>query len=511
MTNYAIELSAISKSFGPVQANKDIDLAVEAGTIHGIVGENGAGKSTLMSILYGFYVPDEGSINVFGEPLEFNSSQKAIEAGIGMVHQHFMLGEPFTVLENIVLGAEGGFLLGGALKKARASLLELSERYGLSVDPDATIGSLPVGVQQRVEILKALYRGAKVLILDEPTGVLTPQEADALFEILRSLKEQGTTIVLITHKLHEIMDVTDRVSVIRRGEMVGHRETAQTSPEELAELMVGRKVLLEVEKAVAQPKHVALSVQGLDYVDEKGIQRLSNVSFDVRAGEILGVAGVSGNGQAQLLEVLSGMQTPTGGVITIQGDPLARTPDQVRNQSIGHVPEDRQHMGLITSFPAWESGILGFQASALYCNRGAMKTGEIKRNVGELMEKFDVRPPNPMLGTAKFSGGNQQKIVLAREIDKAPDVLLVGQPTRGVDIGAIEFIHKQIIAMRDAGAAILLVSVELEEILSLSDRVVAMFDGFCSPDRITADTDERSLGLLMAGEFDRRSSEGLAA
>ena len=305
MTNFAIELNGISKSFGPVQANKDIDLAVEAGTIHGIVGENGAGKSTLMSILYGFYVPDEGSINVFGEPLEFNSSQKAIEAGIGMVHQHFMLGEPFSVRENIILGAEGNFLLGGAMSKAREALLQLSERYGLSVDPDAIVGTLPVGVQQRVEILKALYRGAKVLILDEPTGVLTPQEADALFDILRALKEQGTTILLITHKLQEIMNVTDSVSVIRRGEMVGHRETAQTSPEELAELMVGRKVLLEVDKAPAQPKEVALSVKGLDYTDERGIQRLSNVSFDVRAGEILGVAGVSGNGQAYLLEVLS--------------------------------------------------------------------------------------------------------------------------------------------------------------------------------------------------------------
>ena len=268
MTNFAIELNGISKSFGPVQANKNIDLAVEAGTIHGIVGENGAGKSTLMSILYGFYVPDEGSINVFGEPLEFNSSQKAIEAGIGMVHQHFMLGEPFSVLENIILGAEGNFLLGGAMSKAREALLQLSERYGLSVDPDAIVGTLPVGVQQRVEILKALYRGAKVLILDEPTGVLTPQEADALFDILRALKEQGTTILLITHKLQEIMNVTDSVSVIRRGEMVGHRETAQTSPEELAELMVGRKVLLEVDKAPAQPKEVALSVKGLDYLIE---------------------------------------------------------------------------------------------------------------------------------------------------------------------------------------------------------------------------------------------------
>ena len=275
--------------------------------------------------------------------------------------------------------------------------------------------------------------------------------------------------------------------------------------------MVGRKVLLEVDKAPAQPKDVALSVRNLDYVDERGIQRLSNVSFDVKAGEILGVAGVSGNGQAYLLEVLSGMHTATGGAITINGEPLASTPDTVRGQSIGHVPEDRQHMGLVTSFPAWESGILGFQASALYCNGGAMKTKAIKDAMGALMEKFDVRPPNPLLGTAKFSGGNQQKIVLAREIDKAPDVLLVGQPTRGVDIGAIEFIHRQIIAMRDAGAAILLVSVELEEVLSLSDRVVAMFDGFCSPDRITAETDERSLGLLMAGEFERTTSEGMAA
>ena len=511
MRNIAIELSGISKSFGPVQANRDINLSVETGTIHGIVGENGAGKSTLMSILYGFYMPDEGAMRVFGEPLDFNSSEKAIEAGIGMVHQHFMLGEPFTVLENIVLGAEGGFLLGGAMGRARQALLELSEKYGLSVDPDAVIDNLPVGVQQRVEILKALYRGAKVLILDEPTGVLTPQEADALFDILRSLKEQGTTILLITHKLHEIMDVTDRVSVIRRGEMVGHRETAQTSPEELAEMMVGRKVLLEVDKTPAQPRGTALSVSGLNLVDDRGVQRLTNVSFEVKAGEIFGVAGVSGNGQAQLLEVLSGMEAPTSGTITIGGEPLGRTPNEVRLQSMGHVPEDRQHMGLVTAFPAWESGILGFQASALYCDRGAMKTGLIKEEMGRLMEKFDVRPPNPLLGTAKFSGGNQQKIVLAREIDKAPDVLLVGQPTRGVDIGAIEFIHRQIIAMRDAGTAILLVSVELEEVLSLSDRVVAMFDGYCSDAHVTADMDERSLGLLMAGEFDRTQTGGMAA
>ena len=511
MREIAIELSGISKSFGPVQANKDINLSVESGTIHGIVGENGAGKSTLMSILYGFYMPDEGAMRVFGEPLDFNSSEKAIEAGIGMVHQHFMLGEPFTVLENIILGAEGGFMLSGAMRSARETLLDLSERYGLTVNPDAVISSLPVGVQQRVEILKALYRGAKVLILDEPTGVLTPQEADALFDILRSLKEQGTTILLITHKLHEIMDVTDRVSVIRRGEMVGHRETAQTSPEELAEMMVGRKVLLEVDKAPAQPLETALSVSGLNLVDDRGVQRLTNVSFDVKAGEIFGVAGVSGNGQAQLLEVLSGMEAPTSGTITIGGEPLGRTPNEVRLQSMGHVPEDRQHMGLVTAFPAWESGILGFQASALYCDRGAMKTGLIKEEMGRLMEKFDVRPPNPLLGTAKFSGGNQQKIVLAREIDKAPDVLLVGQPTRGVDIGAIEFIHRQIIAMRDAGTAILLVSVELEEVLSLSDRVVAMFDGYCSDAHVTADMDERSLGLLMAGEFDRTQTGGMAA
>ena len=511
MREIAIELSGISKSFGPVQANKDINLSVESGTIHGIVGENGAGKSTLMSILYGFYMPDEGSMRVFGEPPDFNSSEKAIEAGIGMVHQHFMLGEPFTVLENIILGAEGGFMLSGAMRNARETLLDLSERYGLTVNPDAVISSLPVGVQQRVEILKALYRGAKVLILDEPTGVLTPQEADALFDILRSLKEQGTTILLITHKLHEIMDVTDRVSVIRRGEMVGHRETAQTSPEELAEMMVGRKVLLEVDKTPAQPRGTALSVSGLNLVDDRGVQRLTNVSFEVKAGEIFGVAGVSGNGQAQLLEVLSGMEAPTSGTITIGGEPLGRTPNEVRLQSMGHVPEDRQHMGLVTAFPAWESGILGFQASALYCDRGAMKTGLIKEEMGRLMEKFDVRPPNPLLGTAKFSGGNQQKIVLAREIDKAPDVLLVGQPTRGVDIGAIEFIHRQIIAMRDAGTAILLVSVELEEVLSLSDRVVAMFDGYCSDAHVTADMDERSLGLLMAGEFDRTQTGGMAA
>jgi general nucleoside transport system ATP-binding protein len=500
----AIELVGISKSFGPVQANKDIDLRVEKGTIHGIVGENGAGKSTLMSILYGFYHADAGEIRIDGVPTAIPDSQAAIRAGIGMVHQHFMLVEPFTVLENVILGAEDGRLLRPALAKARAELKRLEEEYELEVDPDAVIGELSVGLQQRVEILKALYRECDILILDEPTGVLTPAEADHLFRILQHLKAEGKTIILITHKLREIMAVTDAVSVMRRGEMVKTFVTAETSPAELAEAMVGRRVLLRVEKAPAKPGPVLLEVENLGLVDAQGVARLKSVSFAVRAGEILGVAGVAGNGQSELLEVLAGMRPATSGAVRFKGQPLPldsiTNADDRRFAGIAHIPEDRHRRGLVMPFAEWESSCLGYQHEERFKGPALTLDRTAIRDLARLsIERFDVRPASCDLKTANFSGGNQQKIVIAREMERDPDVLLVGQPTRGVDIGAIEFIHQQIVALRDRGKAILLVSVELDEIQALSDRIIVMFDGRISGERAAGQTDERELGLLMAG------------
>ena len=500
----AIELKGISKAFGPVQANKDISIRVMPGTIHGIIGENGAGKSTLMSILYGFYKADSGEIFISGNKTEIPDSQAAIAAGIGMVFQHFKLVENFSVLENVVLGAEDGARLTPSLAKARRLLTELAEEYELNVDPDATIEELSVGYQQRVEILKALYRKADILILDEPTGVLTPSEADHLFRILKGLRDEGKTIILITHKLREIMDVTDTVSVMRRGEMTATVKTSDTSPAELAELMVGRKVLLRVDKEPAQPKSPVLEVEDLSVVDDDGVARLKSVNLTVRAGEIVGIAGVAGNGQSELLEVLGGYRSATGRIrlndeeIDLTGG--ASDGQTRRARGIAHVPEDRHKEGLILDFFAWENMVFGYHhAPEFQKNRRFMSNAAIKSDCEAKMERFDVRPPIPGLAAKNFSGGNQQKIVLAREIERDPDLLLVGQPTRGVDIGAIEFIHQQIVALRDKGKAILLVSVELDEILSLADRIAVMFDGQIMGERLASETNEQELGLLMAG------------
>jgi simple sugar transport system ATP-binding protein len=500
----AIELKGISKAFGPVQANKDISIRVMPGTIHGIIGENGAGKSTLMSILYGFYRADAGEIRINGRKTEIPDSQAAIRAGIGMVFQHFKLVENFTVLENIILGVEEGRLLRPSLGRARTELERLATDYGLNVDPDALIEDIGVGQQQRVEILKALYRRADILILDEPTGVLTPAEADQLFRILERLKAEGKTVILITHKLREIMEITDTVSVMRRGQMTATVRTAETSPAELAELMVGRKVLLEVDKAPAAPGRTVLEVRDLRVTDDKGVERLRGISFDIRAGEILGIAGVAGNGQSELLHVLGGYGRATGEV-RVNGTEIdltgRRSDGQTRRSNgIAHVPEDRQHEGLIMEYSAWENVVFGYhndpkyQKSALFMNNHA-----IRADAAAKMQRFDVRPPDPEIPAKSFSGGNQQKLVVAREIERNPDLLLVGQPTRGVDIGAIEFIHRQIIALRDRGKAILLVSVELDEIMSLSDHIAVMFDGQIMGERLPATTDARELGLLMAG------------
>ena len=500
----AIELRGITKSFGTVKANQDVSLAVLPGTIHGIVGENGAGKSTLMSILYGFYRADAGEILINGKQTRIPDSQAAIRAGIGMVHQHFMLVHNFSVLENVVLGAEEGLLLAPSLANARSLLTRLADEYQLSVDPDATIEELSVGHQQRVEILKALYRQADILILDEPTGVLTPSEAKHLFRILRSLRDEGKAIILITHKLQEIIDVTDTVSVMRRGKMTATINTSDTNPDELAQMMVGRKVLLRVRKSPAQPREIVLEVENLSLVDDRNVERLKNVSFSVRRGEILGVAGVAGNGQTELLEVIGGISQASGTIRVKDKDintfGAKSNAATRRRQGIAHVPEDRHRLALIMEFFAWENMVFGYHDDPAY-NRNAiyMDNSAIREDAASKMQRFDVRPMLPDSMARNFSGGNQQKIVLAREFSRSPDLLIVGQPTRGVDIGAIEFIHQRIIDLRDQGTAILLVSVELDEILSLADRVVVMFDGRIIGEKLAAETDENELGLLMAG------------
>jgi len=499
----AIELRGIDKWFGAVHANRDISLVVKAGTIHGIVGENGAGKSTLMGILYGYYQPDRGEILVRGRPTVIRSSQDALASGIGMVHQHFMLVEPFTVLENVVLGVEGGFRLDAGMRRARAELERLGREYHLEVDPDARVADLGVGHRQRVEILKALYRGAELLILDEPTAVLTPQEADELFRILASLRGEGKTVLLITHKLREIREATDVVTVMRQGEVVATLPTAETTAEQLAELMVGRKVILRVDKAPARVGDPVLEVKDLVVEDGLGVERVKRVSFTVRRGEIVGVAGVAGNGQSELLEAVAGIRPVKSGEIRLKtaplGDAAARSPRRLRRLGLAHVPEDRHRMGLVIPFVAQESAILGYHGESTYNGPIRLHRSAVASSFERQVAEYDIRPGNGVLPTSAFSGGNQQKIVLARELDRNPELLLIGQPTRGVDIGAIEFIHRRLVALRDAGKALLLVSVELDEILALADRILVMHDGRIVGDVPRADATERTLGLMMAG------------
>ncbi|MBY0322967.1 MAG: ABC transporter ATP-binding protein [Reyranella sp.] len=499
----AIELSGIQKSFGSVHAVRGVSLAIAKGAITGIVGENGAGKSTLMSILYGLYRADAGEIRIDGKPVRMESPHDAIAHGIGMVHQHFMLVDTFTVLENLVLGAEGGPLLAGGVAAARAELARLAREYGLVVDPDAKIADLSVGEQQRVEILKVLFRGANILILDEPSAVLTPQETDQLFRILATLKERGVTIVLITHKLREIMAATDHVYVMRQGQIVADRRTAETSPEELAELMVGRKVRLRLDKAEAKAGEVRLLAEKLSLVDQRGVRLLDNVDLELRAGEIVGIAGVSGNGQTELLQILSGIRRPTSGKLTVCGRVIdahhPTDPAEMRALGLAHVPEDRLRQGMVAAFQASETAILGYQGEPPFCRNYLLDQPAVGRHCATLMDRFDVRPRAPALRSSSFSGGNQQKLVLAREMDRTPRVLLVGQPTRGVDIGAIEFIHRELVKSRDEGCAVLVVSVELDEILSLADRIVVMFAGRITGEVPANRADERTLGLMMAG------------
>jgi simple sugar transport system ATP-binding protein len=498
-----VAMRHIDKRFGAVQANRDVQLTVAPGTVHGIVGENGAGKSTLMSILYGFYQADGGSIEVDGVPAQISGSRDAIALGIGMVHQHFMLVDSLSALDNVMLGAEPDWRLTRARAAVRAQLAGLMRDTGLAVDLDACVSELPVGERQRLEILKALYRGARILILDEPSAVLTPQETEALFATLRQLKARGTTILLITHKLKEIMALCDAVTVMRGGAVVLDCAIHQTSLDGLAEAMVGRRVQLgRGSEAHGRPDGpVLLQAQGLQWRDALGVPRLDGVSLSLHAGEIVGIAGVSGNGQSELLDVLSGMLAPSAGALTLG----ARHFDAghwldtatARDLGLAHVPEDRHKRGLVLPFAAWESAALGYQRR--YSPHGWMRQPAMQRDCVEMMDGYDVRPRNPGLITSKFSGGNQQKLVLAREALPQPRVLLVGQPTRGVDIGAIEFIHGRLRAMRDAGGAVLVVSSELDEILALSDRVLVMNAGRISGELPIERCSEGALGRLMGG------------
>jgi simple sugar transport system ATP-binding protein len=505
----AVRLRGIDKRFGTVHANQAVDLTVRAGTVHGIVGENGAGKSTLMAVLYGFHRADAGEIEVEGRPLAPGDPALAISRGIGMVHQHFMLVEDFNGLDNVLLGAEPHWQLGRARAQARARLETLMRDTGLQVDLDTPVADLPVGERQRLEILKTLFRGARILILDEPTAVLTPQETETLFAVLRQLRAQGTTVLLITHKLREILALCDHVTVMRGGRVVLDRPIAEVTVDSLAQAMVGRQVRLGREGAVGEAPAPAgeplLQAEGLRVVDALGVVRLDGVGLALHAGEIVGIAGVSGNGQSELLDVLAGLQAPAAGALRLGGCRFEAgagrwlDPSTARALALAHVPEDRQRRGLVLAFEALESAVLGHQHLPRYGRGGWLRRRALRDDCAQMMERYDVRPRAPALRTGNFSGGNQQKLVLAREAAHAPRVLLVGQPTRGVDIGAIEFIHGRLRALREAGGAVLLVSSELDEILALADRVLVMNAGRVAGELPIGQCTEAALGRLMGG------------
>jgi general nucleoside transport system ATP-binding protein len=499
-----LELRGITKRFGTVLANDDLHITVAPGTIHGIVGENGAGKSTAMRIAYGFYTADRGDILVNGRVAAIRSPHDAIALGIGMVHQHFMLAQRMTVAENIVLGAEPGSPTSLDVKQAAADIRKLSNEFGLSVDPDAVIDSLSVGQQQRVELLKALYRRAQLLILDEPTAVLTPQEVEEFFAILRRMREQGRTVIIITHKLSEVLAISDEVTVMRDGRVVGRLQTRDATAAEIARLMVGREVLLRVDKAPARPGGILLSIRDL-WIGAGGAARLRGVSLDVRAGEIVGIAGVEGNGQTELIEALAGLvpSAQVTGTISLGGRDI--TPlDARRRREIGiaHIPEDRHRRGLLLEFSVAENSILGVHHRPPAVARAGsvlLDDAAILTRAQQLIRDFDVRPPQPRLPARALSGGNQQKLIIGREFSLPPSLLLVSQPTRGVDIGAIEFIHRKIVAMRDAGCAVLLVSAELEEVTALSDRLLVLHAGRIAGEVDPARATSEEIGLLMTG------------
>ncbi|PIE35449.1 ABC transporter ATP-binding protein [candidate division KSB3 bacterium] len=495
----------ITKQFPRVMANDDVTFLVKPGEIHALVGENGAGKSTLMNMLYGLLRPSSGTIAIHGKPVEFDDPGDAIAQGIGMVHQHFMLIPPLTVAENVILGQEPSNR--GVIDIAQANKIvrELSEQYGLKVDPAVKVETLTVGIEQRVEIIKVLYRKAEILILDEPTAVLTPQEVDELFEILRALQKQGKTIIIITHKLQEVMAISDNVTVMRRGKYVGRVATKDTSKEDLANMMVGRKVLLCVDRKKANPGHDVLTVENIHARDNKKLPVLHGVSFTARAGEILGLAGVEGNGQSELIEVITGLRRADQGRVALDGVDITNLPPRtIKEHGMGHIPEDRHRRGLILDYTVAQNMILGQHHRLPFIKRlgpgiDVMNTAEINKTAERLIQEFDVRPPDRENLAGNLSGGNQQKVIVAREFNHDPKFLLAAQPTRGVDVGSIEFIHQQLVQARDAGKAVLLISADLEEILSISDRIAVIYEGkivgILNPEEAT----EEKLGLMMTG------------
>lgn len=499
-----IEVKNITKRFPGVVANDKVNLSIEEGEIHAIVGENGAGKSTLMNIIYGLYEPTEGEILFKGKPIKINSPLDAINLGIGMVHQHFMLVPSFTVAENIVLGTEPRknkiFM---DYEKAISITEELSRIYGLKVDPHMKVELLSVGVQQRIEILKVLYKGADILILDEPTAVLTPQESDELFNVIRRLVEDlGKTVIIITHKLQEVLAISHRVSVMRQGKMVGTLETKEANEGILAEMMVGREVLFEQLDKKETFKEEVLLVEGLRARDNRGLVALNGVSFNLRRGEVLGIAGVEGNGQSELVEVLTGLRKTEEGRILINGvDASNKSPKEIRNLGIAHVPEDRLSTGLSTEATIWENLIMGLQHEEPYATRGIyMNEKKIKDRANRLIDEFDIRTPSSDLTAGKLSGGNMQKMVIAREFSFDTPILIIAQPTRGVDVGAIEFIHSQIIEKRNDGVAILLVSAELDEIFRLSDRIITFYEGEITGEFLKDQISKQEIGIYMTGK-----------
>jgi simple sugar transport system ATP-binding protein len=496
-----LELERITKQFPGVLANDNISFSLEEGEIHGLLGENGAGKTTLMNILYGLYTPDEGEIRIRGKSVQIKSSSDAIQAGVGMVHQHFMLIPVFTVTENVMLGDEAT-TIGGILDRESTAerIQDISREYGLEVDPSALVSTLPVGVQQRVEIIKLLYREANILIFDEPTSVLTPQEADQLFNIMRSLAESGKSIIFITHKLREVLDVADRITVIRQGQVIGTTTPQDTDKSMLATMMVGREVVLEVEKAKAMPTELTLRVENLKVLDDRNILTVNGVSFDVLAGEILGVAGVQGNGQTELVEALTGLRHPVEGRIELLGTDVTRgTPRQITELGTAHIPEDRQRDGLVLSYPVTDNMVLNTYYIEPFTENAVLQEEAIQSNAEVLIEAFDIRTSSAVADVSTLSGGNQQKVIVARELSRPIKLLVAAQPTRGLDVGSIEYIHTRLVEKRDEGVAVLLVSTELDEIMQLSDRIAVMYRGQIVDILAIEDASKESLGLLMAG------------
>jgi simple sugar transport system ATP-binding protein len=496
---YAVDMRGIVKRFPSVVANDGINLSVRQGEIHALLGENGAGKSTLMNVLFGIYHPDEGSIFVNGQRANFKGPRDAVLAGLGMVHQHFMLIPRFSVTENVILGSEGGdVMLDRASAERRVG--EIAEEYGLRVDPKAKLEDLPVGMQQRVEILRALYQGSRILILDEPTALLTPQEVEELYQILERLRASGGTIIFITHKLREVAAISDRVTVIRRGKTVGVRETADTTAAELAELMVGREVLLHVDRPPAKPTEPVLTVKDLVLRGRGHSRALDDLSLEVRRGEIVGICGVEGNGQTELVETIAGLRKPDSGQVIIKGrDLTGANPNVLRRAGLSYIPEDRHHRGLVLPFTLTENVLLGNVEEKPFSSGGRIDYDVSRAITGKLMTEFDVRAPSPETAAGALSGGNQQKLIVARELHREPDIVLAVQPTRGLDVGAIEFVHKQLVRERDLNRGVLVVSFDLDEVIDLSDRILVLYAGRIVGNFLSGQVDRTTLGLLMGG------------